>query len=115
MPAGGRDDFPVVEVNDAEAGGFCRRLMGAVRAAGDLPARGWNVRLPTETQWEYACRAGTTTTTEFGDRLGRRPANFRGGPYNRADGGDGGTPLGRAAPSAATRPTPGGCTTRTGT
>jgi len=88
------DDLPVHSVNHAEAEGFCARLTAAARASGELPA-GWEFRLPTEAQWEYACRAGTTTATAFGDSLGHAQANFAGKPYN---GGEAGTPRGRAAP-----------------
>ena len=54
---------PVEEVNWDDAVEFCRRLseLPAEKAAGRV------YRLPTEAQWEYACRAGTTTEYSFGD------------------------------------------------
>ncbi|MDE0867234.1 MAG: formylglycine-generating enzyme family protein, partial [Rubripirellula sp.] len=56
-------DNPVENVNWTGAVNFCRRLsaLPAEKAAGNL------YRLPTEAQWEYACRAGTTTRYSFGD------------------------------------------------
>jgi len=79
------DDFPVFNVTFAEAEDFCRQLTAQARTAGTLPA-GWEFRLPTEAQWEYACRAGTRTATAFGDRLSSRQANFKGNfPYNGAE------------------------------
>jgi len=91
LPEG--DDLPVGNVNFAEAEGFCARLTEQARKAGELPA-GWEFRLPTEAQWEYACRAGTTTATAFGDRLGSKQANVKNKPYN---GGEEGPTLGKAA------------------
>jgi sulfatase modifying factor 1 len=92
LPAG--DDLPVGNVNFAEAEAFCRRLTEMARKSGDLP-EGWEFRLPTEAQWEYSCRAGTTTATAFGDSLIRRQANFQGKPYN--GGANDGPSLKRAA------------------
>jgi formylglycine-generating enzyme required for sulfatase activity len=91
LPAG--DDLPVGNVNFAEAEAFCERLTARGRQSGSLP-NDWEFRLPTEAQWEYACRAGTTTATSFGDTLSSRQANFKGKPYN---GGEPGPSLGRAA------------------
>jgi formylglycine-generating enzyme len=80
---GSGDDFPVCSVNYAEAEAFCRALTEQARASGNLPKE-WEFRLPTEAQWEYACRAGTTTATAFGDKLSSKQANFGGKPYNGA-------------------------------
>lgn len=81
LPAG--DDLPLGNVNFAETEAFCRKLTEKARAARELP-NDWEFRLPTEAQWEYACRAGTTTATSFGDSLSSTQANFKGTPYNGA-------------------------------
>jgi len=91
LPAG--DDLPVGNVNFPEAEAFCRQLTIRAQQSGALPS-GWAFRLPTEAQWEYACRAGTTTATAFGDSLSSTQANFKGKPYN---GGASGPSLNRAA------------------
>ncbi|HNQ90577.1 MAG TPA: formylglycine-generating enzyme family protein [Verrucomicrobiota bacterium] len=61
-------DRPVEQVTWYEAVEYCNRLTAQERAAGRLPV-GYEYRLPTEAQWEYACRAGTTTRYSFGDAL----------------------------------------------
>ena len=91
LPAG--DDLPVGNVNFAEAEDFCLKLTERGRQSGALP-KDWEFRLPTEAQWEYACRAGTKTATAFGEALSSTQANFEGKPYNGARPGPS---LGRAA------------------
>ena len=87
------DDFPVYWVNFGEASHFCGALTARARAAGAIAGR-WEFRIPTEAQWEYACRAGTATATAFGDRFGRDQANFGGTPLG---GGQAGPAVGRAS------------------
>jgi formylglycine-generating enzyme required for sulfatase activity len=60
---------PVVNVSWAEAMEFCRRL--SLRT-------GKHYTLPSEAQWEYACRAGTTTPFHFGETISPELANFNG-------------------------------------
>lgn len=80
VPDKGRgDDYPVYWVSFVEAEEFCRRLTARAHATGALP-RGWEIQLPSEAQWEYACRAGTTTASSFGNRLSAAEANI-GSPY----------------------------------
>ena len=50
---------PMESVTWDAAMAFCRKLTETERAAGRLPD-GYVFRLPTEAEWEYACRAGTT-------------------------------------------------------
>jgi formylglycine-generating enzyme required for sulfatase activity len=54
------DQKPVVNVSWREAMAFCQRLR--LRT-------GKNYTLPSEAQWEYACRAGTTTPFHFGETI----------------------------------------------
>ncbi len=55
---GAGDELPVYDVSWHEADEFCRRLTERERAAGRITSR-QEYRLPTEAQWEYACRAGS--------------------------------------------------------
>jgi formylglycine-generating enzyme required for sulfatase activity len=60
-PAGFTGDLrrPVERVSWDDVMAFCKKLTERERAAGTLPP-GYEYTLPTEAQWEYACRAGTT-------------------------------------------------------
>ena len=80
------DDFPIYWVSYLAAEVFCTRATSLARKSQSLPEP-WAFRIPTEAQWEYACRAGTTTMTAFGDRLGRKDANFGEGPLNGGEDG----------------------------
>jgi formylglycine-generating enzyme required for sulfatase activity len=60
---------PVVGVNWDQAVAFCQRL---------TQRTGRPYRLPSEAEWEYACRAGTTTPFYFGKTLTTEVANYDG-------------------------------------
>ncbi|MEZ6068722.1 MAG: formylglycine-generating enzyme family protein [Pirellulales bacterium] len=63
----GEANLPVERVSWEAAVQFCRRASEVTRRA---------VRLPSEAQWEYACRAGTTSAFSSGDGVGPDAANF---------------------------------------
>jgi formylglycine-generating enzyme required for sulfatase activity len=67
--------LPVEQVSWDEAIKFCEKLTQTEKEAGRLP-EGWTYTLPTEAQWEYACRAGTTTVYFFGDEITPKQANY---------------------------------------
>jgi formylglycine-generating enzyme required for sulfatase activity len=63
-------DHPVDSVSWEDVRIFLQRLNAL------LP--GLNARLPTEAEWEYACRAGTSTAFSFGSRITAEQVNYNG-------------------------------------
>jgi formylglycine-generating enzyme required for sulfatase activity len=78
---GGSRDHPVEQVRWGGALAFCNKLT----ALPEEKKAGRTYRLPSEAEWEYACRAGTTTPFNVGDALSSKQANFNGNfPYGVA-------------------------------
>jgi formylglycine-generating enzyme required for sulfatase activity len=76
----GNPDRPVEKVSWDDVQVFLTRLNE--QQAGNLPA-GWSYVLPTESQWEYACRAGTTTAYSWGDSIAGTNANYSSSGYSQ--------------------------------
>jgi formylglycine-generating enzyme required for sulfatase activity/tRNA A-37 threonylcarbamoyl transferase component Bud32 len=87
-------DRPVEQVTWTDVTSFCEKLTELERKAGRLP-EGMSYQLPTEAQWEYACRAGTKTAYAFGAGLTAVQANIASG-------------LGKTSPVGSYKPNPWG-------
>jgi len=69
--------LPVEQVSWYDAVEFCDRLNRFIESRVSQPTKR-TYRLPTEAEWEYACRAGTRTPFHFGETITPQLANYKG-------------------------------------
>jgi eukaryotic-like serine/threonine-protein kinase len=90
----GNDKLPVEQVSWLDAINFCQKLNQKTERT---------YRLPSEAEWEYACRAGTTTPFSFGETITPAVVNYDGNyPYGGAAKGESRgktTPVGTFSPN----------------
>ena len=72
---------PVVKVSWNDVQVFLQRLNN--QQSSDLP-KGWRYVLPTEAQWEYACRAGTSSAFSWGNTVTSLNANFQSSGFGQS-------------------------------
>ena len=71
-----KDENPALNVTWNNVLDFCNKLTETERKKGRLP-KNWLYCAPSETQWEYACRAGTATSYQWGNQIEPEFANYR--------------------------------------
>ena len=76
----GYPNRPVEQVSHDDVQLFLEKLN--IQEAGNLP-EGWIFDLPTEAQWEYACRAGSKTAYSWGDSISSKNANSNNSQLNQ--------------------------------
>jgi formylglycine-generating enzyme required for sulfatase activity len=93
-------DFPVEQVSWEDAQAFLANLA----ARPEEKEKGWGYRMPSEAEWEYACRGGASSSAPFccGESLSSAQANFNGA--HPCGGAEEGPTLGRTCPVGSYRP-----------
>ena len=72
------EKLPVETISWNDAVAFCEALTKKERVP-----NGWKFSLPSEAQWEYACRAGTTTNYSWGNDITPKLANYKDSALNK--------------------------------